>query len=261
MSFSNAQKMLRLGKIKVNGEKCKDNITLKYQDIIEICEIKKAIPDIATIYEDENILVIDKPAGIECATADKSSENTYSLEEIFEAKNAIVVHRLDRMTEGLVLLAKSKDNAKKFKKIIENKEMVKKYYACVEGIVKDEEGGVKRAYLKKNKIVYISDKKTDEYKEIITEFYIKKIYDDFTLVDIILHTGRTHQIRAYFSHIGHAVLGDNKYSENKHILRKKCKGYFLCAYSLSFDIKDTSLKYLNDKTFDITPTFFKYINV
>ena len=109
VSFGNAQKMLRTGKVKVNDKKVKDNIDLKPNDIVIVFNATKSLPKVDILYEDDNILIVNKPQGLECATRDKSSENTYSLEEIFTDKNAIVIHRLDRLTEGIVILAKSLD--------------------------------------------------------------------------------------------------------------------------------------------------------
>ena len=114
LSFSSAQKMLRLGKVKVNGKRIKDNVLVNINDEIDIYEFKKSLPQIDVLYKDDNILIVNKPTGIECATRDKSSDNTYSLEEIFNDENAIVVHRLDRLTEGIVILAKNKEIARKF---------------------------------------------------------------------------------------------------------------------------------------------------
>ena len=111
LSFAKAQKLLRKGDIKVNNKRTKENISLVVGDIVDVYYFETSKPKVDIIYEDDNILIVNKPQGIECATRDKSSDNTYSLEEIFEEKNATIVHRLDRLTEGLVILAKNKDIA------------------------------------------------------------------------------------------------------------------------------------------------------
>lgn len=260
MSFGNAQKLLRLGKVKVNGKRCKDNVSLNPKDTVEILVFNKSMPKVEIIYKDDNILIVNKPQGIECATRDKSSENTYSLEEIFEKENAIVIHRLDRLTEGLVILARNKDIAKEFENIFRNREVEKFYQACVFGSLNDE--GIKTAYLKKDStkaLVEISDTQKEGFKEIITEYNIIKNYDNYTHVNIKLHTGRTHQIRGYFSHIEHAIIGDNKYSDKENILTSEYKGYFLTAYKLLFNIKSEKLKYLNELKFEISPTWLQYL--
>ena len=167
MSFASAQKSLRMGKIKVNNKRTKDNISLNIDDIVSVYEYKKTQPSVPILYQDDNILVVNKPAGIECATRDKSSENTYSLEELFSSYNAIVVHRLDRLTEGLVILAKSKEIARKFELYFRNRYITKQYLARTHK--KPSQTGILHAYLKKNsrdKLVQISTTKLDDdYKE------------------------------------------------------------------------------------------------
>lgn len=256
ISFGSAQKLIRLGKIKVNGKRCKDNINLKIGDIVDIYETKKSMPHVNIIYQDDNILIINKPQGIECATRDKSSENTYSLEEIFSEYNAIVVHRLDRLTEGLVILARNKNIAKKFETYFRLRKIEKHYQAMVHGQVK--ECGIKTAYLykdeKKSKVL-ISATPKDNYKEIITEYSIINSSPTETLLDINLHTGRTHQIRGYFAFIGHPVINDTKYGKRDEI-RDNYKGYFLTAYRLKFNLDD-ELKYLNDLHLEIKPSWLE----
>lgn len=259
MSFGSAQKEMRLGKIKVNGKRIKENIDVNIGDIVEIYEIKKSIPNVPVLYRDANILIVNKPAGIECATRDKSSDNTYSLEEIFEKDNAIVVHRLDRQTEGLVILARTKNIARKFEEYFRLRKIDKYYKTCVTGIP-DSEHEVLRAYLKKdskNALVEISDIPKDGFKEIITEYTIDKIYDSCSLLDIHLHTGRTHQIRAHLAHMGYGIVGDDKYNRNFHS-SKEYKGYYLTAYKLKFHL-DGDMEYLNNLDISITPTWLKYL--
>ncbi|MBE5738655.1 MAG: RluA family pseudouridine synthase [Clostridiales bacterium] len=261
VSFGNAQKMLRKGDIKVNNKRTKQNIQVTVGDKISIyLPTTKSIPKVDIIYEDDNILIVNKPQGIECATRDKSSENTYSLEEIFEDHNAIVIHRLDRLTEGLVILAKTKENAVKFERIFRCNEVHKSYQALLDG--KPNTEGEIKAYLYKDSkkaLAQVSDTPLDGYKEIITEFKILNSNNNHSLVDINLKTGRTHQIRAQFAHLGTPVTNDSKYGTT--LKDSKYKGYFLTAYRLSFTITDDNLKYLNEKTFEITPTWLTYINL
>lgn len=259
VSFANAQKLLRLGKVKVNDKKIKDNISLNVNDYVDVyVNIEKNLPKVDILYKDENILIVNKPSGIECATRDKSSENTISLEEICEEYNGIIVHRLDRMTEGIVILARNTDIARKFESYFRNNKIIKEYKALVYGEINDS--GIKKAYLKKNaqkSKVIISDTPKEDYKEIITEFKPILNLNSYTLLDIKLHTGRTHQIRGYFSHIGHPIVNDSKYSDKP--TTPLYKGYFLTSYRLSFNIDD-ELSYLNDKRFEITPSWIEYID-
>ena len=260
MSFGNAQKSIRLGKIKVNGKKIKENITINIGDEIEIFEYKKSTPQVEIIYIDDNILIVNKPAGIECATRDKSSNNTYSLEEIFQSYNAIVVHRLDRLTEGLVILARSKAIARKFEYYFKNR-MIDKFYMA--GVYQTPVNtGIKKAYLKKNArtaLMDISDTLKDGYKEIITEFNVINNFATYSVLDIKLHTGRTHQIRAHLSHLGHGIINDSKYNKNLKSPSNLYNGYYLTAYKIKFHIND-ELSYLNNLKIEISPTWLKYVN-
>lgn len=255
LSFANAQKLLRKGDVKVNSKRTKENIEVVTGDEIDVYSVQKAMPKVNIMYEDNNVLIVHKPYGIECATRDKSSENTYSLEEIFAEKNAKIVHRLDRLTEGLVILAKTLEVVKKFERYFSTGKVKKFYKALVYSIPNTD--GIKTAYLKKDSLkseVLISDTKKDGYKEIITEFQIENKYNNSALLDINLHTGRTHQIRAYFSHIGCPVINDAKYGNGKNISNSKYKGYFLTAYKINFEIDD-DLKYLNELNIEISPTW------
>ena len=230
VSFGAAQKLLRKGDIKVNGKRTKQNIEVMPGDTISVyTPTVKSMPKVDIVYIDDNILVVNKPQGIECATRDKSSENTYSLEEIFADKTAIVVHRLDRLTEGLVLLARNKEMAQKFEKVFKGREIQKSYKALLDGIPKVE--GEMKAYLykdSKKSMSLVSDNQLDGYKEIITEFKVLSSTKNHSLVDINLKTGRTHQIRAHFAHIGTPVTNDNKYG--KGLNNSSYKGYYLTAY-------------------------------
>lgn len=263
MSFSSAQKSIRTGKIKVNNNKVKDNINLNIGDIVEVYEFKQSKPQIPVIYEDENIIIVNKPYGIECATRDKSSENTYSLEELFIDKNAIVVHRLDRLTEGIVILARNKEIAVKFERYFRLRLIDKFYTTCVYGRFSKE--GIQTAYLRKNNrtaLVEISDNEEEDYKKIITEFKLTDTIKDYSILDIKLHTGRTHQIRAHLSHLGTPVIGDSKYGNKnsidnsliKVLNSNKYNGYCLTAYKVKFNLDD-DLKYLNDLNIEIKPTW------
>ena len=258
LSFGQAQKLLRKGDIKVNGKRTKDNIDVNIGDEIDIyLPVKnKPIPNI--IYEDDNIIIINKPAGMECATRDKSSENTYSVEELFEDTKIYIVHRLDRLTEGLLILAKNKDIAKELEEIFRTRQISKYYMAGVNGNC--TLNGIYTAFLYKDSnksLVTVTDTPTPYSKEIITEFNVIHWYSDYSLIDVKLHTGRTHQIRAHLKFLGYPIINDSKYGQNQ-TSTFDYNGYFLTSYKLEFNITG-KLNYLNDKVFKISPSWLKYL--
>jgi 23S rRNA pseudouridine955/2504/2580 synthase len=129
----------------------------------------------------------------------------------------------------------------------------KSYIAGVYGKMHNIDG-IQKAFLYKdsnNSLVTTSDTPKEGYKEILTEIHIRKNYDNFTLLDITLHTGKTHQIRAHLSHLGFPIVGDNKYGDLESPF-KQYKGYFLTSAKLKFNVDD-EMSYLNSIVFEITP--------
>ena len=165
---------------------------------------------------------------------------------------------LDRLTEGLVILARSKEISKKFEEYFRLRKIDKFYQAYVDGNVSNE--GIKKAYLykdSKQSTVTISATPKDDYKEIITEFHIVHQNPTNTLLDIKLHTGRTHQIRSHLSFLGHPIINDTKYGKRTTQITEY-KGYCLTAYKLKFNLND-DLAYLNDLTIEISPSWLQYV--
>ena len=160
-------------------------------------------------------------------------------------------HRLDRNTEGLILFAKDKASLEILLEKFQNHEIIKYYKCKVYGIF-NKKNDVLEAYLfkdNKKSLVYISDEKKQGYRPIKTEYTVieENIEKNYSILEVILHTGRTHQIRAHLAHIGHPIIGDGKYGINEINKIFGEKNQNLVAYKIKFDFSTNGsiIDYLN----------------
>jgi len=214
--------------------------------------------DFKIIYEDKDVLVVDKPAGIVVfceapAGALAEAGQTYLIDELIklkpELKNAGeaprygIVHRLDKDTSGVLLVAKSSEALIFLQKQFKNREVRKKYVCLVEGTVKEDSGEIKTLIARskkdgrKQKVYSLSDEGPGR-REAITEYRVIERYESptsprlrgmpsnqFTLLEVKIKTGRRHQIRCHFSYLHHPIVGDQLYSfKNSKIPRSGPKG-------------------------------------
>jgi len=252
-------KALRKKDIRINDVKINKDVVVNYNDVIKLYIIdellyKTFIPDI--VYEDENILVINKPSDL-AVVGDNSL--TSNLKNYFsnQTNNTSYFlepcHRLDRNTTGLILFAKNETALNILFDKFKSHEIEKHYLAKVYGIPKLSTQTIISYLFKdsKNSRVYISDEAQKGYTKIITTYSVveKNIEQNFSILDITLHTGKTHQIRAHLAHIGLPIIGDGKYGNNKINKQFSCKTQQLCSYCLKFNFSNDAgiLNYLNNK--------------
>ena len=261
LSLNNLNKALRKKDIKVNGKRVNNNITIYTGDNIEVYIIDEILYankkiDIDIVYEDENIIVVNKPNKIE-VTGDNSL--TTLLEKKYNQK-IYPCHRLDRNTTGIILFAKNEEALEILLNKFKNRE-IEKHYACMVYGIPKEDSKVLTAYLfkdAKKSFVYISDIPKKGYQKIITQYTVlKKMENNTAILDVNLHTGRTHQIRALLAHIGFPIIGDGKYGIRQINEKFKANTQNLCSYLLKFNFTTDSgkLNYLNHREFKIYYNF------
>lgn len=228
----------------------------------------KQVEDISNwiIYEDENILLINKPRGV---LVQKNTEDSNALDEMVISylankgeydpnKNLgykpAPAHRLDRNTAGIVVFGKNIATLRYLSEALNDKNVVsKRYLTLVKGEI-NKDGEINAPLLKNSKNQRVTVSK--EGKQAITKYKVVETFKDYSLLEVELLTGRTHQIRVHMAYINHPVVGDSKYGDyelNKEIENKYgFKNQFLEAYQLDFNKLNNPLKYLSGRTFKIS---------
>ena len=282
-------KALRKGDVRVNGKKQKENYTLQVDDVIEIKYIQstKEKPEEKFIkvnasgmkitYEDANILIVEKWPNILVHPDEKGKEPSltdYVLSYLNEKgdylpENEVTFtpapcNRLDRNTSGVVIFGKNFEALRTMNEMIREGNVKKYYNALVKGKIRD---GIYKGYISKNENENISkvfDEKRPNTKEIAMEVKTVQTNGAYSLLEIDLITGRSHQIRAHLTHLGNPIIGDFKYGDrklNSFFDNKFGLNYqFLYAYKLIFKGADGKLEYLKNKTIaEALPPMFKKI--
>ena len=235
--------LIKNREIKVNGKRVDKDIPLYIGDIVCYYLTKKQEekPAFYTVYEDENILVIDKESGV-------NSEAVFA--SLSRGRECYFIHRLDRNTKGLMIFALNERTETALLNAFKERTAEKKYHALCFGSFPKEQD-VLTGYLKKSSEkaqVQVFDKPQKESEKIITEYRVLEKKEGTTLVEVTLHTGKTHQIRAHLAHIGCPVVGDMKYGDELKNKGIHCSRQQLVSYSLQF-LNLKYLGYLNGKVF------------
>lgn len=279
-------KYIRTKRIKLNGKRCEISTRLCENDLMQLYigdeffetasdRVFLSVPaDISVVYEDENILLCDKKNGLVVHEDDENTADTlinrilhylYNKGEYDpDRENSFtpaLCNRLDRNTGGIVIAAKNAESLRILNEKIKERELEKRYL-CITVGVPPKKSDTMTAYLEKDektKTVKVTDRKTPNNKTIITSYKVLKTDGKLSLVEVKLDTGRTHQIRAHFAHIGCPLLGDGKYGIGEVNRKYKIKTQALYSYKLKFTFRTDSgiLSYLDGKEFEAENVWFK----
>ena len=249
--YAKARALINAKDAKINGARVKDDVVLTAGDVVTVFyEQKQMAKHYNLVFIDDNVIAVDKFDNIE--TINSKGDSLYD-ELKAEYGEIYAIHRLDRRTSGLVIFARNRVAENELLTAFKNRLLDKKYHAIVKSQFNSSHAILKNYCVKdaKNSIVKVIDKPTPNAVEIITEYKVIKTIGSNSLVEITLHTGRTHQIRAHMAYIGHQVIGDGKYgvADRKDRLR-------LASVSLKFDLpKDYKLNYLNNQPLKVKAWF------
>ena len=281
-----AQKYIRIKRIKLNGARAERDTRLKEGDVLQLyindeffdkprednAYLTVASPKLNIVYEDDQILLVDKRPGLAVHPHDGAEYGRTLIDHIQaylyqkhewspRSENSFtpaLCNRIDRNTGGIVIAAKTAEALRVMNQKIKDREMDKRYLAIVEGTPKPKEGSLKGYLFKdaKQNRVFVTDTPQPGSKSCQTDYRILSSANGLSLVECKLITGRTHQIRAQFAHAGHPLLGDGKYGKLDKRFDRNYQALYSYRLRFDFTTDSGSLGYLNGKSFQVEQVDF-----
>lgn len=247
ISRTKIQKMIKAGEVKVNGKKEKSSYPIQSEDIIEVNIIEEKEPEIKPenlnldiVYEDNHIAIVNKPKDMVVHPASGHYSETlvngllYQLDKLSDLNGEIrpgIVHRLDKGTSGLLIIAKDNKSHEYLSKQFKERTVKREYIALVHGEISKEKdtiiAPIGRHPVRRQKMAVVEDG-----REAISHYEVLERFENYTLIKVNLETGRTHQIRVHLNHINYPIVGDPVYSSGKNEFG--LEEQFLHARKLSF---------------------------
>ena len=246
LSRSQANEAIKNGNILVNGKAVKAKYSVKEGDLVtydlpepEVLEYEAEDIPLDIVYEDDDVAVVNKPQGMVVHPSVGHTSGTlvnalmYHIHDLSSINGVVrpgIVHRIDKDTSGLLMIAKNDRSHQALAEELKDKKSLRKYLAIVHGNISNDRGVIEAPIGRSEK-----DRKkqavTAKGKSAVTHFKVLERFGNYTLVELTLETGRTHQIRVHMAYIGHPVAGDPLYGPRKTL---KGNGQFLHAQTLGF---------------------------
>lgn len=219
------QQWLRNGRLYFKGAPLRrEDAPLETGDVLEVKDTFKApkVPGLTVLYEDRYFIVIDKPTGLLSVPLDDGGGSRHALGLLrtsFDTDQIFAVHRIDRETSGILLFARGTESEERFDALFESHDILREYYAIVEGNVMEDEGTwtCKLTELPSYNVI-----PSEEGKDSTTHFQVIRRSKKYTYLKLRLETGRKHQIRVHCQMAGHPVVGDSRYGSVENPLRRLC---------------------------------------
>ena len=281
-----AQKYIRLKRIKCNGARAQRDTRLQEGDVLQLyindeffdkprednAYLTVASPKLNIVYEDDQILLVDKRPGLAVQPHDGAEYGRPLIDHIqaylyqkrewnprgVNAFTPALCNRIDRNTGGIVIAAKTAEALRVMNQKIKDRELDKRYLAIVEGAPKPKEGSLKGYLFKdarKNR-VFVTDTPQAGAKTCQTNYKVLASGNGLSLVECELITGRTHQIRAQFAHAGHPLLGDGKYGKLDKRFDRNYQALYSYKLAFQFTTEAGALEHLNGRSFQVREVDF-----